>query len=99
MATVQKPAPSEAAIFADLWDRPASKLTPTVARYILRLRFSDEERQRVVDLVRRSQTGGLTSTEVTEMDNLLKVGDLLALLQSKARQVLNREAARRNGHG
>jgi hypothetical protein len=99
MAITERPPATEAAIFVGLWDRPTSKLTPTVARYILRLRFSDEQRQHVVDLVRRSQTGGLTAGEVTEMDNLLKVGDLLALLQSKARQVLKRQAARRNGHG
>lgn len=99
MRTTRRPPASEAAIFADLWDRPTSKLSPAVARYILRLQFSDEERQRVVDLVRRNQTGGLTTGEITEMDNLLKVGDLLALLQSKARRVLNRGTARRNGHG
>ena len=96
---MQNPATTEAAIFAGLWDRSPTRLTPTVARYILKVRFSDEEQARVVDLVRRNQTGGLSAAEVEEMDNYLKVGDLLALIQSKARRVLKVRPAGRNGHG
>ena len=90
---------TEAAIFARLWDRPPNRLTVPLARHILKLRFTEEEQMRVVDLVRRNQAGGLTAAEVDEMDNNLKVGDLLALLQSKARQVLKQQAAARNGNG
>jgi hypothetical protein len=90
---------SEAAIFARLWDQGPNKLTGPLARHILKLRFSDADQSRVVDLVRRNQTGRLTPAEIAEMDSYLKVGDLLALLQSKARQFLKRQGARRNGHG
>jgi hypothetical protein len=99
MPTTQKSTATEAAIFADLWDRGAAKLTAPVARYILKLQFSEEEQARVVDLVRRHQTGSLTAGEIDMMDNYLKAGDLLALLQSKARQFLKRHAAGRNGNG
>ena len=90
---------TQAAIFAELWDRPPNRLTVPLARHILKMQFSDEEKARVVDLVRRSKTGDLTPAEVEEMDNYLKVGDLLAILQSKARQFLKRRPAGRNGHG
>src|SRR4051794_24235411 len=84
MASITQPVATEAAIFAEIWDRSPSRLTVPVARYLLTLQFSDDERQHVVELVRRNLEGGLSATEVVEMDNYLKVGDLLALLQSKA---------------
>jgi hypothetical protein len=99
MPTVKKSPPTDVAIFADLWDREPSKLTGPVARYILKLQFTDEEKARMVDLVRRNREGSLTAAEIDEMDGYLKVGDLLALLQSKARQFLKRRAAGRNGNG
>lgn len=91
--------PTRAEIFARLWDDKAVRLTVPVARYILKLGFTETERARVVDLVRRHSSGGLTAIEIEEMDNYLKVGDQLALLQSKARQFLRRKMTARNGHG
>src|SRR5687768_16701172 len=89
---------TEAGIFAELWDRPPNRLTVPLARHILKIRFSEEETARVVDLVRRNKAGGLTPQEVEEMDNYLKVGDLLAILQSKARQFLKRRLVRQTGN-
>jgi hypothetical protein len=99
MVTTTRPAPTEAAIFAEMWDRSPSRLTIPVARYLLTLQFTEDERQHVVDLVRRNREGNLSATEVVEMDNYLKVGDFLALLQSKARRFLKTRSERRNGHG
>ena len=99
MATTKKSPPTETAIFADLWDRGPAKLTGPVARYILKLGFSEQEQARVLDLVRRNRDGSLTAAEIDEMDSYLKAGDMLALLQSKARQFLKRPAAGRNGNG
>jgi hypothetical protein len=92
-------APSKAEIFARLWEGKAVRLSVPVARHVLKLGFSDNERARVVDLVRRHGTGELTAIEIEEMDNYLKVGDLLALLQSKARQFLKPKATLHNSHG
>ena len=94
-----EPRPTDAGIFANLWDREPSKLTPPVARYILKLHFTDDEKARVLDLVRRHRDGSLTSAEINEMDSYLKAGDLLAILQSKARQFLKQRSAGRNGNG
>jgi hypothetical protein len=94
-----EPALTEAAIFADLWDRSPNRMTPAVARYILKLSFTEEERTRVVELVRRNTAGRLSVAEVEEMDTYLRAGDLLALLQSKARRFLKEAGSRRNGHG
>jgi hypothetical protein len=68
---------------------------PTVARYILRLRFSDAEDQRVLDLVRRHTGTGLTATEMAEMDAYLKAADMLSILWSKARMALKRKETAR----
>ena len=99
MRTTKELAPTtEAAIFARLWDGEVVKLNITVARHLLRLRFSDDEQARVVSLVRRNRDGELTPAEIEEMDNYLKVADLLALLQSKARLFLRRHKAQTNGN-
>jgi hypothetical protein len=99
MPTTKNPRSTDAGIFADLWDREPSKLTAPVAHYILKLHFTDDEKARVLELVRRNRDGSLTSAEISEMDSYLKAGDLLAILQSKARQYLKRRAAGRNGNG
>lgn len=89
----RKPPVNDFAVFADLWNRPGTSMPPAVARYILRLRFSDEENGRVLDLVRRHKSTGLTANEIAEMDAYLKAADMLAILWSKARMALNRKKA------
>jgi hypothetical protein len=93
------PENSEAAIFARVWSQPAGGLTPVVARHILRLRFSADDEARMHELARKNRLGELTDAERNEFDNFVKVGDLLAILQSKARKALKCTTAARNGHG
>ena len=89
---------SEAAIFARLWEGTAS-LPLSVARYLVRIGFSDQDKARMHDLAVRNQQGRLTAAELEELDNFVKVGDLLAIVQSKARRALKKAAPSRNGHG
>src|SRR5262245_38996382 len=89
---------SAAAIFARLWEGNMS-LPRSVARYLVRVGFSDEDKARMHDLAKRNQQGRLSATEFEELDNYVKVGDLLGTLQSKARRVLKKAATSRNGHG
>lgn len=99
MRSNAKPAKTEATIFADLWDRSSARLTPTVARYVLKLGFSEAEQARMLDLLRRNQVGQLASAEVAELDGYINVADLLAILQPKARQALKRHGTRSAGKG
>ena len=59
-----------------------------IARQILKLAFSEQDRARMHTLAVKNQEGQLSSEEREELDNYIKVGDLLAILQSKARKLL-----------
>jgi hypothetical protein len=90
---------SEAAIFARLWETRRGDLSSVLARHILKLGFAPADRARMHDLAVANQEGRLKPEEEEELDNFIRVGDLLALLQSKARNRLRKERAKRNGHG
>src|SRR5205814_1968447 len=84
---------SEAAIFARLWGPENRPLPLQLARQIVRLKFSEQDRERVHTLAVKNQEGQITPAELVELDNYIKVGDLLALLQSMARRRLRRANA------
>lgn len=88
-----------AGIFARVWEGTTGGISVPVARYVLKLGFSEEDKVRMHELAERNREGKLTAQERAELDNFVTVGDLLALLQSKARKVLKQAAAPRNGHG
>ena len=89
---------SAAAIFARLWES-GNGLSVPVARHILKLGFGEDDKIKMRELAERNREGKLTAGEREELDNFVKVGDLLAILQSKARKFLKQSAAPRNGHG
>jgi hypothetical protein len=80
---------SAAAIFARLWEGD-NGLTVPVARHVLKLGFNEADKARIRELLERNREGELTDAEQEELDNFVKVGDLLAILQSKARKLLKR---------
>lgn len=86
-----------AAIFARMWEGERG-LTGPVARHILKLTFRESEQARIHELSQRNQNGKLTQQELDELDDYIKVGDLLAILQSKARKFLKQSSAR-SGNG
>ena len=78
---------SEAAI----WERvihPQGKMTVAAARHIVQLNFSSDERARMHELAVKNQSGTVTPEETSELDNYCRVGTMLSILQSRARQVL-----------
>jgi hypothetical protein len=79
-----------AAILNRLIDPETADLSPQAARSLLRLDFPDEDQARVAELSAKAQTGALASDEREELDEYLRVADLLAILQSKARRSLKR---------
>jgi hypothetical protein len=64
-------------------------LSPEAARSILALEFGQADRERMHQLALKAQDGMLTADEEAELDNYRRVGNLLSLMKSKARQSLN----------
>jgi hypothetical protein len=60
-------------------------LSADAARSILQLDFPARDHERVQKLSAKAQEGTLTKGERAELEEYIRVSDLLALLQSKAR--------------
>src|SRR5690348_16845832 len=82
----------EAAIWARLMQASPQKaaLSPEAAEFLLTIGFDQSDRERMQVLAERSSSAILTSDEQAELDGYLHVGNLLAVMQSKARAFLNR---------
>jgi hypothetical protein len=65
-------------------------LSPEAAQSILRLDFHSADKRRVDFLSAKAQEGTLTSKERAELEDYIRVADLLAMLQSKARLSLKK---------
>ncbi|MBI3462772.1 MAG: hypothetical protein HY000_06890 [Planctomycetes bacterium] len=77
----------------EVWLRilhPDEQMSPRVARAILGLNFSKNDVTRMRELSAKARAGTLTPEEDAEMDNFERVGSMLSILKSKARQVLKR---------
>jgi hypothetical protein len=88
--TVTANGASEVAIFARLWEAGNGGLSPELARHIVKLGFPEEDKVRMHELAVKNQEGRISPEERAELDSYIKVGDLLAILQSKARKVLKK---------
>jgi hypothetical protein len=89
---------SEAAIFGRLFEGRNGNLSHAVARKILDITFTETDQERMEELAQRNQQGRLTAEEREELTNYVKVGDLLAILHSKARHVLKKSQERHRTH-
>ena len=78
----------EVVILADLLGNGNGKLSDQIARYILEIGFTDEQRSRMHDLAARNQRDALSTEEKEELLAFGKAGDILAILKSKARRTL-----------
>jgi hypothetical protein len=76
---------------AAIWERiirPHGKMTRETARQIVRLEFSEEQGDRMHELAAKNRAGTLTPDEQAELDDFCRVGSLLSILHSRARQAL-----------
>ena len=80
---------NEAAIWARLMESQPDDLTPEAAKYLLGFGFSESDRGRMQDLADKSEAGTLAEDEERELDSYLHIGNLLAVMQSKARLALH----------
>jgi hypothetical protein len=99
MATATASKYTEAAIWARLIDPEQATLSAEAAQSILALRFPQNDLSRMHELAVRNGQGKLTPAEKEDLANYIKVGDILALLHSKARQSLTKCRDQRDGHG
>lgn len=68
-------------------------LTPPVAQKIVDLRLDPELTARIEFLAERANEGALTPDEDDEYKDYVESGDMIALLQAKARRFLNQHEA------
>jgi len=74
-----------AAIFSRIFESSREGSSPELARYILELGFSTEDRSRMRELAAKNRRGDISHQELEELDNYITAGDILAIWQSKAR--------------
>lgn len=85
---------SEAALLARVLTNGQGCYPEGIARYLLKVAFSEADKARMSDLARRNQQGPpLSRTEHDELMSYVKVGDLLSLLQTQARRSLRKRKA------
>ncbi len=80
--------PSEMAILRRVVDAERRALSKEAARSILRLHFGAPDRNRMNRLAAKNRDGKLTQVEEEELNNYIRVGQTLGILQSKARRAL-----------
>jgi hypothetical protein len=91
--TKQTTQATEGAIWTRLLQPGSKTLSLEAARYLLRLEFAPEDKERMHELAARARDGSLTAAEQEEIRNYERVGNLLALMKSKARQRLKKASA------
>ena len=87
---VPKPEPVGTTILEQLTDLDARSLSPETARKLLGLGFTRSQQERVDELSRKAREGELTPAERADLDEFIRVADMLAILQSRARQARRR---------
>ena len=96
MATKIGPSPSRTtamALLEQLAALDSRTMSPETADTILHLHFDPADQERVRVLSAKAREGALTPSEQADLDESIRVADLLAILQSRARRAL-----KRNGH-
>jgi hypothetical protein len=82
---------------ADILDRilePISRcLTPEVARALVEVRADPKAQAQIEELARKSTAGQLSPDERAAYETYVAAGTFIAILQSKARALLARQAA------
>jgi hypothetical protein len=79
---------TEAGILARLIQTRRDDLSRDAANYLLSLRFDDTDISRMNELSEMARLGALATADAAELDSYIHVSNLLAVMQSKARQAL-----------
>ena len=76
---------TEAEILNEIVEPGHSRFNRQVAEKFLSLCFNESARERIRELLRKNNAGLISETEQTTLQNYLRVGEFLDLLQAKAR--------------
>ncbi len=76
---------SEADILDELVEPHRSTLSARVAEELLSLNFSESAKDTIRELLQKNNAGTITEVEKGTLENYLRVGEFLDLLQAKAR--------------
>ena len=87
-ARTAEPGPPGTAVLEQLAELDVESISPATARKIIGFRFAASHHQRVKALSQQAQAGTLSPTEQQELDEYIRVGTLLSILQSRARRAL-----------
>jgi hypothetical protein len=68
-----------------------TQLSREAAEYLLSVELPESDRRRMEQLAEHSEAGTLTAEERAEFEAYLHVGNLLAVMQSRARIALERK--------
>ena len=88
MATASPSSVSEMEILRRVVGPEEPYFSADAAREILRLDFSESDRRRMNQLAARNRCGKLIEAEEDELNNYIRVGQTLGILQSKTRRTL-----------
>jgi len=91
--SIDEPRNTGGDILRRLFEPEKADLSSEVARYLLSIDFSAADRERMDALSEKSQSGDLSAEEREELDDYVRIGHLLALVQSKARKSLGHHRA------
>jgi hypothetical protein len=89
MSTTTYSGENEVTILARVLGNEQGRLPAGLARYLLKLGFSERDKARMHELAVRNQEGALAPAEKEELYAFAKAGSLLSLLKSRARRTLN----------
>jgi hypothetical protein len=79
---------TEADILTELVDPDRPTFSPQVAQELLALKFNDDATKRIREMLAKNNAGTITEAEKGTLDNYLRVGEFLDLIQAKARVTL-----------
>jgi hypothetical protein len=78
---------------AEIWKRVVEfrgEISPSAARALLKIGFSEHDHALMDELSAKARTGRLTPQEQTVLDTFERLGCLLDIVHSKARQALKK---------
>ena len=84
---------ASASVLDRLLDPLARCLTPDSARALVKLRADAAAQTRIAELAEKCNEGSLTPEERREYETYVQVGNLIAILQGKARLLLRQHPA------
>ena len=84
---------TEADILKEVVDPNRSTFSPQLVQELLSLKFNEDATNRIRDLLQKNNSGTISSAEKSTLDNYLRVGEFLDLIQAKARLTLHQNGS------